>query len=196
MEFMNFDDYQQASLKFLPKDIAFSPLISKKAMCIMGIIGESKELFNVLNSIHIAPIAEFKLNIIKEIGDVSWYSVILMYLYNITPEEVYRMRDDEQSIKDGIGYDEILKISSDIVMTAASFCEEMKKVIFHKHDLNGENFMWFFGKIFNYLDKICQVFEINWYFIMEVNYNKLFARYGDEGLTEENSQGRIEYKKL
>lgn len=78
-----------------------------------------------------------------------------------------------------------------LVGETGEFTDMIKKWVFHRHKLDQEHLKKELGDIMWYIAMICHAFEFDLDEIMQMNIDKLKARYPD-GFSEERSQHRQE----
>lgn len=167
---MNWNDYLVLSEKTLSTEFHTTDIINRILHGVMGLCTELGELDDCLSAKMVD-----RTNLKEEIGDAYWYLAIL---YRDTrSSQRTEVLDGEEGVPDEFITKELLK-SSLILL------DMLKKRLYYNKDLD---MVVFYSQV-NHIDYYLQCLGLNYGLmtsdILEVNINKLRARYGDKFSSE------------
>ena len=85
--------------------------------------------------------------------------------------------------------DAIANMAMGLAGEAGEVCDQLKKVLFHDHEINRKEIALEIGDVLWYLAGLCSRVGMNLEDVAQMNIDKLKARYPD-GFTEEASRAR------
>lgn len=161
---MNTQEYTINSAKtFKNRTTGIDPQTTDLLHCAIGIVTEAGELclaINIDNSID-------KINILEEVGDVTWYSFNLARLINWTPH----LRLDVASI------DNIERAVDLLQIAASELMDHFKRGIYYHKGLDNEHIAKKLHEIHGILESICVYYNISFEKCLQANIDKLAKRY-------------------
>jgi len=174
---MNLNKFQELSKRTMPfqgepkNNIHLEHGLTNYAM---GLIGECTEVLGAANN---------REAILKELGDVSHYAFgILTFLgepYNIKPLTYYVVDGSRESIIDKI------------IILSGEISEQVKKFVFHRHELNSFKMIMTLKMLIKNLIFLADKYETSIEEICEMNIDKLKMRY-PESFNVEDSKKRVD----
>lgn len=142
----------------------------------LGLIGECAEVLGVAND---------REAILKEIGDVAHYAFgLLTFLgepYNINSLVYYVPEDSKE------------KLINKIIILSGEVSEQVKKFIYHRHELNSSKVKLALKMLIKNLGVLAAMYYSTLEQICEMNIDKLKMRYPDSFNTDD-SKKRVDVK--
>ncbi|MDM5245742.1 hypothetical protein [Lysinibacillus sp. G4S2] len=172
---MELNKFQELSKRTMPfKGEPKNPIEYENGLTnyAMGLIGECTEVLSAAND---------RESILKEIGDVSHYAFgILTYLgETYEPLANYFVEGTKEKL-----IEKILILSGDI-------SEQVKKFIFHRHELNSSKVKIALKMLIENLVVLAEKYDYSLETICEMNIDKLKMRY-PESFNTEDSKKRVD----
>lgn len=172
MELNKFQDLSKRTMPFKgePKNnIEYENGVTNYAM---GLIGECAEVLSAAND---------REAILKEIGDVAHYAFGLLTFLN----ETYKSLDNY--VVDGTQGELIV----DIIILSGEISEQVKKFVFHRHELNSSKVKIALKMLIKNLIVLAEMYDSSLEEICEMNIDKLKMRY-PESFNVEDSKKRVD----
>jgi len=179
---MNADEYQQLAARTLidRPEVPFSDDEIMLMWCVMGLTGEAGEVAKVLYSAFgNKPSAVVELK--KEIGDVCWYIAGICTKAHIDMSDLL--------CADILPATSHITLAVEIAEKACAVSEYLKKAICHRHGLDRALLILLLSRLYRRIVAACEMHEIAITDAMQVNIEKLKARY-PEGYSSERSINR------
>lgn len=138
----------------------------------MGLIGECAEVLSATND---------REAILKEIGDVAHYAFGLLTFLGETYESLanYTVEGSKENI------------INKIVILSGEISEQVKKFIFHRHELNSSKVKLALKMLIRNLVVLAEIYDSSLEQICEMNIEKLKMRY-PESFNVEDSKKRVD----
>ncbi|WP_312128697.1 hypothetical protein [Lysinibacillus capsici] len=172
MELNKFQDLSKRTMPFKgePKNnVEYENGLTNYAL---GLIGECAEVLSAAND---------REAILKEIGDVAHYAFGLLTFLNETYEPLANY------VVDGTQGELIV----DIVILSGVVSEEVKKFVFHRHELNSSKVKTALKMLIKNLIELAVFYDSSLEQICEMNIDKLKMRYPDS-FNVEDSKKRVD----
>ncbi|MFF2793515.1 nucleoside triphosphate pyrophosphohydrolase family protein [Lysinibacillus xylanilyticus] len=174
---MNLNKFQELSKRTMPfKGEPKNPIEYENGLTnyAMGLIGECTEVLSAAND---------REAILKELGDVSHYAFgILTYL-----GETYENESLPNYFVDGSRESIIDKI----IILSGEVSEQVKKFVFHRHELNSSKVKIALKMLIKNLIVLAEKYDSSLEEICEMNIDKLKKRY-PESFNVEDSKKRVD----
>jgi len=172
---MNLNKFQELSKRTMPfggepkNNVEYENGLTNYAM---GLIGECAEVLSAAND---------REAILKEIGDVSHYAFGILTFLNETYEPLanYFVEGSRESIIDKI------------IILSGEISEQVKKFIFHRHELNSTKVILALKMLIKNLIALAEFYDSSLEQICEMNIDKLKMRY-PESFNVEDSKKRLD----
>lgn len=178
---MNFNEYQELSKR------TANPHANEIYNYAMGLAGESGELIDIFKKAMFHGHALKQLQILKEAGDVLWYTTQLMRILEIKIDNVFEKVDKQYAglnIKEQYEKKHVLICCLNLSDTVGMINGHVDAERFTKQQLEG-----LFANIFRNLYFLGAVIDLTLEEIAEANIKKLKDRYPD-GFSQEASINR------
>lgn len=144
-------------------------------------IGLSGEIAEIQALAEYVPVDED--HMAKELGDVIWYWVNACRALSILPSEII---DETRTNQDSI------TCIKQLAITAGYFSENVKKTFFHGKELNKDSLVSILSKLYTCWDNLAICYWFTPEDIIELNVNKLKARYPGGEFDAYFSENRVE----
>ena len=179
---MNFTEYESLAKRTL-KEL---PRLKHIEHMVMGMSGELGEIVDAYKKYLVYGKPLDKVNIIEEVGDFTWYAILLGFVYNIKPEDIEIYFFQEYSITvellKGTNEDENLPV---FLLGASSNINEVcfRLLSLEEYESGPEkieivnNYLKLLWKV---VTSLIVMLDINIEQVFEANIAKLAARYGDK----------------
>ncbi|MFJ7914461.1 MULTISPECIES: hypothetical protein [unclassified Lysinibacillus] len=174
---MNLNKFQELSKRTMPfkgepkNNIEYENGLTNYAM---GLIGECAEVLSAVND---------REAILKELGDVSHYAFgILTFL-----GEAY----DSESLPNYFVEGSKEKLINKIIILSGEISEQVKKFVFHRHELNSSKVKMALKMLIKNLIELAKFYDSSLEEICEMNIDKLKMRY-PENFNVEDSKKRVD----
>lgn len=172
MELNKFQELSKRTMPFqgVPKNnIHFENGLTNYAM---GLIGECAEVLGTVND---------RDAVLKELGDVSHYAFGLLTFLGETYEPLanYSVEGTKESI------------INKIIILSGEISEQVKKFVFHRHELNSSKVVLALKMLIQNLIVLAKMYETSLEEICEMNIEKLKMRY-PESFNVEDSKKRVD----
>lgn len=161
--FMNWSEYKELSEKTL--SLQFHCEEKKTELLLhatMGILTEVEELLDN----HL--IEKDEVNILEEVGDVTWYFAIIGREYNLDFPENTIVTDDP------------MKTLISVIKYSCQLLDMLKKKLYYNKPLDDDKFVEVSLLLMSLTKSYMQYFSIDIEGSFQTNINKLKARYGDK----------------
>lgn len=213
---MNANEYQRRAAKFLPP---FEPLTDaprderdaalKVTLCAVGIAGESGEVYGVAMDYGMATFGlrasrmtvhefpdEIRAKLVKELGDVMWYSVVMAMLFKVDAALVLSIPFAVEQLSASLSptgdiRTAVITLSAEMMYESLKLLDAVKKMAFHRHGVDSHRIIAGVRQVVQDVQIICHRTGISLEEVMERNITKLEARY-PEGFTPEGSLNKNE----
>jgi NTP pyrophosphatase (non-canonical NTP hydrolase) len=175
---MKSQEYTINSAKtFKNREIGIDPRTTDLLHCAIGIVTEAGELCLAINIDHSVD----KINILEEIGDVTWYSFNLARLIGWIPNEAYSVKYENFDIN----------LAVDLLSVAASeLMDHFKRAIYYHKGLDYEHIAKKLDEIHEILYSICVYHHIEFEKCLQANIDKLAKRYPGNFFTPDAAVNR------
>ena len=179
---MNFTEYESLAKRTL-KEL---PRLKHIEHMVMGMSGELGEIVDAYKKYLVYGKPLDKVNIIEEVGDFTWYAILLGFVYNIKPEdiEIYFFLEYSRTVEllKGTNEDENLPV---FLLGASSNINEVcfRLLALEEYESGPEkieivnNYLKLLWKV---VTSLIVMLDINIEQVFEANIAKLAARYGDK----------------
>ena len=177
---MKLNKFQELSKRTMPFDgepknnVEYENGLTNYAL---GLIGECAEVLGAAND---------REAILKEIGDVAHYAFgLLTFLgepYNINSLVYYVPEDSKE------------KLINKIIILSGEVSEQIKKFIYHRHELNSTKVITTLKILIKNLIALAKKYDSSLEHICEMNIDKLKMRY-PESFNVEDSKKRVDTEK-
>lgn len=166
----------------------------KVMLMTLGMAGESGEVYQVAFDYAAATQhdrgtytvfgGEWMDKMVKEMGDVAWYCVNMMTLFQI---DAYMMMMRESTLRTVLNSSfkgdvrlHAVTLATMMTLEATKLAEVVKKAVFHGHGINSRAIMRHTGEIFNTLQILAAVIGTDIETVFQRNVEKLAARYPEK----------------
>jgi len=172
---MNLNNFQELSKRTMPfqgvpkNHIHIEHGLTNYAM---GLIGECAEVLSAAND---------REAVLKEMGDVSHYAFGLLTFLDETYEPLayYTVEGTRESI------------INKIIILSGEISEQVKKFVFHRHELNSSKIVLALKMLIQNLVVLSEMFDSSLEHICKMNIDKLKMRY-PESFNVEDSKKRVD----
>lgn len=182
---MNYSEYQQLAARTHNPELT---LEGGRACYSMGLAGEASEVAEYLKTVVFYGRPLNVVTLIKELGDVHWYDVMVAKMFDIDGDEIVPV-PSELDPKDMAGQTLHLYYAISVASAAGAANDYLKKVLFHGHAFDRDRLIVELGKLRWYLAKAAEIVGISEAQVIQANVDKLRARYPD-GFSKAASQNR------
>ncbi|QDP99438.1 hypothetical protein FOH38_02080 [Lysinibacillus fusiformis] len=176
---MNLNKFQELSKRTMPfngepkNNIEHENGLTNYAM---GLIGECAEVLSVANN---------RESILKELGDVAHYAFGLLTFLNESYEPLTNYVVDGPKEK----------VIEKIIILSGEISEQVKKFVFHRHELNSPKVNLALKMLIKNLIALAEKYDTTLEEICEMNIDKLKLRY-PENFNVEDSKKRIDVEEV
>ena len=174
---MNFDEYQRLAARTAPMDV---PKPIQQATFALGLVCESTEILELFLDYQDG--APEPGSLIKELGDVLWYTAGLCTLFDLSMAQICVPEVDRAM------YAPAHEVRV-LAVQAGSVSDYLKKVVGHGHDIDPSKLAGGLRLVYHSLTSLCSSFDLDLGDVATANIDKLKARY-PEGFSSEASINR------
>lgn len=164
----------------------------------LGLVGEASELNELINyDAWQGKKLITKISICKESGDVFWYMFRLVSIFGDDYDSFILAAQPLDFIPYTPYYDystKTIKIGSlveNISILAGKIADEIKKVVFHQHELKAEKILPYLAHMYYLLEFLLRCFGMTVEEVFEKNIEKLRERYPN-GFSTDSSIARVD----
>lgn len=189
---MNITDYVEEVKRTSSADFPYNEVMTLVGL---GIAGEAAEVAAVLEPLYLAGrVRVDEKNLTKELGDVVWYIVYCLNCLNLKLEddllEDISFEEYEREIADQMPLTiPLYLVALRLTINAGMVSDVVKKHLLHGYELNRELLVGYLYLVLHYLVVIAITFGIPMSTVLDVNRDKLRARYPN-GWSAEASRNR------
>lgn len=180
-------EYQQLALRTARKDLDSTQLLLNGAL---GLAGESGEVVEAIQEHLCHDHWLDKTQIAKELGDIFWYLAIASSALDVDLDTIFQTNVDTPSA-DLDSTQRLLNGTLGLAVKSGEVIDTIKKHLFQGHSLNKSYIIEKLGDIYGYLVVSSSALNIELDAILQMNIDKLKARYPD-GFEAERSVNRKE----
>ena len=184
---MTGNEYQKLALRTAPKNLSSTQLLLNGAL---GLAGESGEVVEVVRD-HLCHHHWLdRTQISKELGDIFWYLAISSSSLDIDLDTIFQTNITELS-SDLNSTQLLLNGALGLAIKSGEIIDAVKKHLFQGHSLDKDYIAARLCDVYNYLHVSASALEIDVDTILQMNVDKLKARY-PAGFEAERSVNRKE----
>lgn len=190
---MLLSEYQMAAMRTANTNGPATTTEQRLCNAALGLSGEAAELLHQLTweiDVTNEDLTQESVNdLIKELGDILWYAAFAA--------DTLGFKLDDYILDNPIAVSSLPREATSIAIVAGAIADDVKKHVFHGHNLDRTVMIWRLGNIIRSVDYICSevstniLDQITIRTVMEKNIEKLWKRY-PKGFSQEDSINRSE----
>lgn len=182
---MRGNKYQELALRTAPKNLDSTQMLLNGAL---GLAGESSEVVDEIKNHLFHEHWLDRTHLTKELGDIFWYLAIASSALGVDLDDIFKANINKPSAD--LNYTQMLLNGAlGLAVKSGEIIDTVKKYLFQGHSLDKAYIIEKLGDIYGYLNIASDALGVDLDTIMQMNIDKLKARYPD-GFDAERSINR------